>query len=76
MSNQFSFNFENEPVPCRIAEGWEEAGKNGYYFGCVEINKMYWAIVKWDEDEDPTLHKLSGIEVGKVVWGPIAKLVK
>jgi hypothetical protein len=49
---------------CRIAKGWFEAGKEGiFHKNVTALNGMVWAVVQWKEEDDPDLHKASGIEV-------------
>ena len=71
MSKSFKldFNFsEEETLPCRIAKGWDGAGKTGQYFGNFMIGNMCWAIVLWDNEEDPDMHKIAGIEINQPHW--------
>jgi hypothetical protein len=56
------------PRRCRIKEKWEGAGKTGMYYGNFVIDGGHrWAIVVWDDEDDPDLHKL-GIEVATETW--------
>ena len=59
---------KEESMPCRIAKGWEDAGKTGQYFGNITVNDMCWAIVLWDGEEDPDMNKIAGIEISKPNW--------
>ena len=68
-SHKLDFDFrEEETLLCRIAEGWENAGKTGQYFGNIMVNDMGWAIVLWDGEEDPDMHKIEGLEINKPHW--------
>ena len=58
-----------EPMPCRIKDGYEGAGRRGTYYGKVHIGQ-YWAIVVWDDDEDPATFKAAGIELEQPQWLP------
>lgn len=67
--------FGTSGVRCRIKAGWAEAGKEGeiiaYFTQCC--NQM-WALVKWDDEEDPDCHKAAGIEIkqlGERYWHKI-----
>lgn len=57
-------------VRCRIADGWGDAGRLGQYFGKIDIDcdGMEWAIVRWDDEEDPDLHKARAIEIQAFSW--------
>lgn len=66
--SDFEFAMEEEPLRCRVKEGYGEEGKEGKYFGYVYIDGQSWAIVKWLGDEDPDLFKKVGIEVAEVRW--------
>jgi len=46
----------------------QKAGKTGQYLGNIIINDMCWAIILWDGDEDPDMHKASGIEINCPNW--------
>jgi len=68
-SQNLDFNFsEEKTLPCRIAIGWECAGKTGQYFGNIIVGDVCWAIVLWDNEEDPDMHKIAGIEINKPHW--------
>ena len=67
--HEIDFDFrEDETLPCRIAKGWDKAGRTGQYFGNIMVNDTCWAIVLWDGDEDPDMYKTSGIEINKPHW--------
>jgi len=67
--HEIDFDFrEDETLPCRIAKGWDKAGRTGQYFGNIIVNDTCWAIVLWDGDEDPDMYKTSGIEINKPHW--------
>ena len=59
---------QEDPRRCRIKEKWEGAGRTGKYYGNVSIENQKWAIVVWDDEEDPDLHKLAGIEIATETW--------
>ncbi len=68
-THRLDYDFrEEETLQCRIAEGWDKAGKTGQYFGNIMINDTAWAIILWDDEEDPNMHKLVGIEINKPHW--------
>jgi len=49
--------------PCRIKQGWSGAGKQGLYYGKIRIRGGWWAIVQWEDDDDPDMLKIDAIEV-------------
>lgn len=57
----------DEPIPCRVKSEWHEAGKHGLYFGKIYIHQ-WWGIVLWDDEEDPDVYKLDGLEVTQSHW--------
>jgi hypothetical protein len=68
-THEIDFNFsEEKTLPCRIADGWDNAGKTGQYFGNIMVNDIGWAIILWDGEEDPDMYKMSGIEINKPHW--------
>jgi len=63
------FDFSNdETIPCKIKDGWKESGRTGQYFGNIVVNNRCWAIVLWDDDEDPDMHKAEGILISEIQW--------
>ena len=66
---EFGYVFmSDESVPCKIGDNFEGAGKPGQYFGKININGMDWAIVLFDDEEDPELHKAVGIMVQQIKY--------
>ena len=59
-----------EPIPCKIKPGFYEEGKTGQYYGSVVVGRS-WAIVLWDEDEDPDLFKDEGLLILEKIWKPL-----
>lgn len=57
-----------EPKRCRIKEGLEDAGKEGWCYGHVNLGLSQWAIILWDNENDPSLHKVSGLEARNITW--------
>lgn len=57
----------DKTVECRVASGFMEAGKRGQYFGKFFCGQ-WWAIVKWDEEDDPETFKADGVEIGSQAW--------
>lgn len=53
---------------CRIKDGWHEAGKEGVFCGILNVNGRRWAVVKWDDEKDPDMHKAEGVEISSKVW--------
>lgn len=64
------YDFSKGITPCRVREGWDEAGKKGRFFGTVYIDGRAWAIVKWDGDDDPDMFKAESIEIPADKWIP------
>jgi hypothetical protein len=64
---EFEFGIDTAK-PCRGKLQWKEEGRVGQYFGKIVINQRYWAIVLWDDEEDPTFCKAEAIEVKDFVW--------
>ena len=56
----------DRPARCRIKAGWHEHPRRGVLLGTFRADDhgvgQAWAIVKFDDDEDPDLFKASGIE--------------
>ena len=52
---------------CRIKTGYEDAGKEGWCYGYLNLNQC-WAIVRWDGEPDPDLHKIAGLEEQSTIW--------
>ena len=46
----------------KIKQGWEDAGVTGVAVGEPVFVRQFWLPVLWDDHEDPTFHKLAGIE--------------
>ena len=49
----------------RIKKGWEGAGRWGTIFYIIHRNAFIgqaWAMVLWDDEEDPDCHKTAGLE--------------
>ena len=51
----------SNPIPVKIKSGWYYAGKTGNCLGWVFKDQL-WAIVVWDDEEDPEMFKLAGLE--------------
>ena len=49
----------------RIKAGWDRAGRKGRCLALVELAESdhIWAVVKWDDEDDPDNHKVQGLEV-------------
>lgn len=62
---------KDETISCKIKDGWEESGRTGQYFGNIMVNNRRWAIVLWDDDEAPDMHKAEGILISETQWKPI-----
>jgi hypothetical protein len=52
-------------IRVKIRKGWEDAGREGELFGSVKPdrgNSQEWAILIWDNEDEPELFKLSGLQ--------------
>ena len=63
-------DFTGHAQPCRIKPGWEGAERRGLYLGKVLL-LQWWAIVVWDDEEDPETFKAAGIEIRGHSWESI-----
>ena len=61
----------SKSVKCQIAEGWGGAGQLGQYFGSIECNERTWAIVLWDDEEEPNLSKAESILIESTSWSKL-----
>lgn len=52
----------------KIKDGWDRAGEQGEYFGKISVNDMIWALVLFDGEDDPDLHKADSLLVGYEIW--------
>ena len=68
MAHEIEFNFKDETLRFRIKEGWDRCGAVGEYFGFIYVNTVKWAIVLFDDEEDPDMHKADGIEIETKTW--------
>ena len=51
-----------EKARCEVRAGWYNPGREGRYLGKVTTDRD-WAIVLWDNEEDPDLFKMEGLEI-------------
>lgn len=58
----------NKPFKCRVMAGWEFSGRLCLCYGTLNIDSMWWAIVLWEDEEDPDLIKLNALEKESIVW--------
>lgn len=56
-------------TPCMGKPDTDKAYIAGVFFGWIVIDERKWAIVKWEDEDDPTLHKAEHlkIEVSRMV---------
>ena len=68
---------EGVPLHCRVKAGWVDAGRRGIFFGQVYAQQA-WAVVRWDDEDDPETFKSAGIEVIQIgdaeKWQPLPPL--
>jgi len=68
-AHELNYEFESDTTaPCRMAEGWTDAGKTGQYFGWITVNDRKWIIVLWDDDDEPEFVKDGCIEISRPTW--------
>lgn len=73
MAHKIDFNFcDDETLRCRGKPNTDKRNCEGEYFGNILINEVLWALVLWDDDEDPDLYKASCILVEETAWVSIA----
>jgi hypothetical protein len=64
MSENIKCSIElTESIPCRIKTGFHGAGTKGQYYGKILVHGRWWAITKWDDEDDPSLDKIESVEV-------------
>lgn len=69
MTLPIEFEFcSDETVRCKAQKGTDMADREGEYFGNVVVKDTRWAIVLWDNDEDPNLYKADMLLVENRRW--------
>lgn len=69
MSQLIDFDFSNdETLRCRGKEDTDKAKAEGEYFGNILISGRVWAVVLWDDDEDPDLYKAECLLIEEKAW--------
>ena len=59
---ELKHNFEGtETRRFKIDEKWDRAGEEGEYFGLIWVGDRKWAIILFDGEEDPDLHKAESL---------------
>lgn len=72
MSLSIEFDFESdETLRCKGKPNTDKSKEEGEYFGNVVVKDTRWAIVLWDNEEDPNLHKTSCLLLEKKEWVPL-----
>ena len=63
-------------IACRIRQGWDEEGRMGVFCTTIQFpdNKQSWAVVIWDDDEDPALIKSAALELSVTEWQPVCEV--
>ena len=58
-------NPQDNDIRCRIKAGWLEAGREGHLLCFVTHPRVgqTWAVVMWDDEEDPDCFKAAGLEI-------------
>lgn len=64
-----------EMIPCRIRKGWDEEHRPGMLYTILHFPKpqQSWSVVIWDDEDEPSLHKTTGLEVFTTQWQPADK---
>lgn len=57
----------------KIKDGWDRAGEQGEYFGKISINDRIWALILFDGEDDPDLHKAESLLVEHKIWESVFK---
>jgi hypothetical protein len=74
MSIDIDFDFRDDKTSrCRIADGWQDSGKEGEFFGTIFVGQL-WAIVLFDGEEDPSFLKAKAILVSETTWKTVENL--
>lgn len=72
MSLPIDFEFTNdETLRCKGKESTDKAGQEGEYFGNFFVKDTKWALVLWDNEDDPVLYKADCLLIVKRSWVPI-----
>jgi hypothetical protein len=60
----------------RIKNGYEDAGREGVLLAgpIADCKDQLWLVVQWDGQDDPDLHKASGIEMAVIQWQSVEPL--
>jgi hypothetical protein len=54
---------EQNRTTVRIKPDWANSGKTGTHLAFVtDVKGQVWAVVQWDNEDDPDLHKAAGLE--------------
>lgn len=67
---EFEFCID-ETMRCHGRDSINMSDREGEYFGNVVVKEMRWAIVLWDNDEDPVLYKADCLLLEKKTWVPL-----
>lgn len=54
----------------RIRKGWMDEGKEGSLLANpIQVEGgQRWAVVQWDNEDDPSLHKTAGLDIAEIEW--------
>ena len=56
-----------DPKEVRIKTSWEDSGNRGLCYGYINLDQT-WAIVLWNDSEDPELVKMRSLEEKLIMW--------
>ena len=59
---------------CKGIAGTDKENVTGECFSRVLVDGIEWAVIKWDEEEDPCLYEVNHLLVGKMTWAPMVEV--
>lgn len=69
MALEIDFDFcHEETLRCKGKKDTDRANQEGEYFGNIFIGNRKWAIVLWDNVEDPDLYKAECLLIEQKSW--------
>lgn len=71
MSLKVYCDFRDVTLRFKIKDKWDRVGQRGEYFGKISVNDMMWALVLFDGEDDPDLHKADSLLVEHKTWKSI-----
>ena len=69
MSLLIDFDFStNHTLRCKGKENTDMVNQKGEYFGTFYTGSTKWAVVLWDNEEDPNLYKADMLYIAETTW--------